>query len=242
MLSISQLMVRLWVAEEARLGVSRPNGVLQNLWRPLQSHGRGIDRLKQKNSETSASQSSRLAPSSSDQYRSATNITSSNGNDSTTDAQCSALEDTALVAPSDSTVERAGTPPENTLLMVGADRGGNSDPTESRSSRGGLDTGGSACANNAILLALQAGRRDARKCGGRGRNRNERKASKVDGAASVTKAIEQLDLRGKIAAVLGMVGFDVSVSEGLGPSDLKASYMAMSYLEFRIGEVWQEVR
>ncbi|CAM9752955.1 unnamed protein product [Chrysoparadoxa australica] len=38
MLTVGQLLTRLWIAEEARLGVSRPGGIVQNLASPLQKH------------------------------------------------------------------------------------------------------------------------------------------------------------------------------------------------------------
>ncbi|CAN0014410.1 unnamed protein product, partial [Hapterophycus canaliculatus] len=137
MLTITQLMVRLWVAEESRLGVSRPNGVLQNLWEPLQSH----DREHRRTPEHAPGWSARSRPSSRGQ--------------------------------------------------AGADP----------------------------------------------------KASRTSGGDTLTaEAMTNLDMRGKIAAVLGMVGFNGSTTDGLGPSDLKASYMATSYMSFRAGEAWQRVR
>lgn len=93
---------------------------------------------------------------------------------------------------------------------------------------------------SAMTLSLQAGKRaaGAGQSGGRGQETNA-SHSGVDSLYS--KAMGHLDLRGKIAAVLGMVGFDGGATDGLGPSDLKASYMASTYMDFRVGEAWQEV-
>ena len=91
-----------------------------------------------------------------------------------------------------------------------------------------------------MTLSLQDEKRAAGtgKSGGRGQETNASHAG-VDSLYS--KAMGHLDLRGKIAAVLGMVGFDGGATDGLGPSDLKASYMASTYMDFRVGEAWQEV-
>lgn len=69
-----------------------------------------------------------------------------------------------------------------------------------------------------------------------------RKIPDVSLEESLAKAVGHLDLRGKLAAVLGLVGFDVNAAEGLGPSELKAAYMATSYVDFLTGEAWQKVR
>lgn len=233
MLSITQLMVRLWIAEEARLGVSRPNGVLQNLWQPLQSHACGVDR-RSRNSERIRRTTSRqvsvgrpdrdcattLAESTSLDVQLSRAHASSAGND----ARGCASE----TRPSETTADTPpnGTPPESAEGVAGLVQ-----VREGQEYR---------APPSAIALALQAGKRAAsmgqRAGGGRV------KAISIMGAeASVAKAMMHLDLRGKIAAVLGMVGFDGASSDGLGPSDLKASFMATSYLDFRAGEAWQEV-
>lgn len=95
---------------------------------------------------------------------------------------------------------------------------------------------------SAVALALEAGRRAVAVGQGGGGGGQRKAASQMSVEKSVAKSMMNLDLRGKIAAVLGMVGFDGSTTEGLGPTDLKASYMATSFRDFRAGEAWQEVR
>ncbi|CAN0396243.1 unnamed protein product, partial [Discosporangium mesarthrocarpum] len=135
MLSISQLMVRLWIAEEARLGVSRPGGVLQNLWRPLQSHNLRVEH-----------------------------------------------------------------PPLHA---------------------------------EAPTLPVEQGAQGSPSRGGE---------KSLDQEAALRKSVGHLDLRGKLAGVLSLVGFDQSTADGLGPHEVKALFMAMHFLDFRAAEAWQEVR
>lgn len=225
MLTITQLMVRLWVAEEARLGVSRPNGVLQNLWQPLQSHGRGPSHRNKREQTSRRAKSSRPA--------SAANVDPAS---TTSGANLRAKPSGAVTITAGHSEENLD--PHDTSLL-----------TRSPEERVGIGEEPSAPGNaeetcgvpEAITLALQAGKRAAGS-GLRGNAGQGKGASNIGPESSVAKAMRHLDLRGKIAAVLGMVGFDRGSKEGLGPSDLKALYMATNYQDFREGETWQEVR
>lgn len=240
MLSISQLMLRLWVAEESRLGVSRPNGVLQNLWQPLQSHDRGTGRRGRKTADCNMFRLLQPMHLRGDS-RGRDSSTNSTSNESVASARCSTPTAAGLVPSSVLSGECTRTSPENTTLTPNL-RGGKTSETMDLGSVGEeFDDSSDGGSGSGIALVLQAGRRGGRKGGQGGSHRRGKRTSKVDGEVSVMKAVEQLDLRGKIAAVLGLVGFDVSATDGLGPSDLKASYMAMSYLDFKVGEVWQQV-
>ena len=55
------------------------------------------------------------------------------------------------------------------------------------------------------------------------------------------KAVDSQDLRSKITAVVGRVGFDWA-AEGLGASERATLQMARHYNTFRAGEAWAEVR
>lgn len=236
MLSITQLMVRLWVAEEARLGVSRPNGVLQNLWQPLQSHTCGEDRRSRGLEETRGARSrptsaGRPDPSCAAWATTLGESTSSGVQLSRAHASSAGNDAGGCVSetrPSDIT---ADTPPDGILLESAEGVAGLDMAREEKESR---------VPPSAIALALQVGRRAA-STGQNSRGEKVKATSSVGVEASVAKAMMHLDLRGKIAAVLGMVGFDGAASDGLGPSDLKASFMATSFLDFRAGEAWQEV-
>lgn len=241
MLSITQLMVRLWVAEESRLGVSRPNGVLQNLWQPLQSHerGRGLRSLKKtparRARSTPTGREAAVDPS----------LKSSGGDCVTVDARSSATinnsRDSALAVSMGSTAP--STPPADMVHGTAL--------STTSTSEGGQELGGAADAAGhggkegcslAVALALEACKRAVAIGQGGGGGGQNKKASQMGAEASVAKAMMNLDLRGKIAAVLSMVGFDGSTTDGLGPTDLKASYMATSYMDFRAGAAWQAVR
>lgn len=214
-LTITQLMMRLWVAEEARLGVSRPNGVLRNLWQPLHSHelrtgykSKGID------------------PSTRESFiRDPTNAAS---DDRFFQTSLGVEGEVASLAPKDG-VEI----PENGILA------GESGEKEEISGRLRMSEDQKAISGEhlAIAFALHASKpviSAGQRCS------TGRRASSID--ASVSKATRQLDLRSKIAAVLERIGVDGSVKDVLGPNDLKAFYMATSYLGFRKGEAWQEVK
>lgn len=234
MLSVTQLMVRLWVAEEARLGVSRPNGVLQNLWQPLQSHDPKVGQ-----SEGFVAVQARLAPArgtrpSPASRISASGTTSNEGEVSTTHAGI-----VETIVP-DSATRNSETAQRDTHVEERHDERG----------EGGEDEDArimvEACPPqppHAVERAFQIRKRAP---GGKGRgpgciSERGKSSSQADVETSIAKAVKYLDLRGKIAAVLGMVGFDGSTTDGLGLNDLKASYMAMSYMNFREGEAWQEV-
>ncbi|CAM9478512.1 unnamed protein product, partial [Discosporangium mesarthrocarpum] len=58
---------------------------------------------------------------------------------------------------------------------------------------------------------------------------------------ALCKSVCDLDLRGKLAGVLSLVGFDQSTTNGLGPHEVKALFMAMQFLDFRAAEAWQKV-
>lgn len=248
MLSVTQLMVRLWVAEESRLGVSRPNGVLQNLWEPLQSHDRSRGR---RSSSKTPSRCVRTRPRSGEAATGASASTTSGGVDSATvDVSSSRTITTHAVAPDGAA---RSIPSADLLDGASTPMPSLSEAGEGLGSRGNGGTGGAAKneasrgGSSAVALAREAGRRAVAVGqgggGGIGGGGGQRKrASQMGVEESVAKAMMNLDLRGKIAAVLGMVGFDGSTTEGLGPTDLKASYMAMSYMNFRAGEAWQGVR
>lgn len=253
MLSITQLMVRLWVAEESRLGVSRPNGVLQNLWEPLQSHDRGRGRRSLKKTPArhvrsrpttgqgviaAGTSTASGAGSFAADFRSSTTPLSGDRGSS---GHVVALDGAAQTTPSADILSCAQFPVTST-----------SEAEEVPGSRGdhGDGTGAGNEANRgcsfAVALALEAGKRTVSgQCSGRsgsgGSGEQRKRTSQVGAEVSVAKAMTSLDLRGKIAAVLGMVGFDGSTTDGLGPTDLKASYMATSYMDFREGEAWQGV-
>lgn len=244
MLSVTQLMVRLWVAEESRLGVSRPNGVLQNLWEPLQSH----DRARGRRSLTKTpGRAVRSRPSSLDGDPGPSLSTTSAGADSTTAGVSSARTSTTHTVAADGTAAAQSSPSAGLLdgasipMLSLSEAGGGLGP------RGDGGTGAENEANDgwgcsAVALALEAGRRGVAAGQGGGGGGQRKKASHMGVEESVAKSMMTLDLRGKIAAVLGMVGFDGSTTDGLGPTDLKASYMATSYMDFRAGEAWQGVR
>lgn len=224
MLSISQLMVRLWVAEESRLGVSRPNGVLQNLWQPLQSHDRGSGR-QCRNAGTTRRPISRPESAVSPAVD-----TSNSNHDSVSDPLVYGS------GPDAGGVENISKVADDTLNGAPPDGNGDSEDID-----GYIGKTAGKSITKAIAPALKLGKQAAARGSG-GRVVAKRAASKVDSETSVAKAMRNLDLRAKIAAVLGMVGFDVSATDsGLGPSELKASYMATNYLDFRAGEAWQEV-
>lgn len=245
MLNITQLMVRLWVAEESRLGVSRPNGVLQNLWEPLQSHDRGCGRRSSERTPArrvrSASRGEALgtcasttsgAGSFAAEVRSSTTPASVDRGSS---AHAAALDFEAQSTPSDK-LNHAHLPVPSTSEAREAS-GPRADSGDGANAGHEADRGVSF----AVALALEAGKRAVSGQGGVGGGGQRKRASQVGVEASVAKAMASLDLRGKVAAVLGMVGFDGSTTDGLGPTDLKASYMATSYLDFREGGAWQEV-
>ncbi|CAN0019694.1 unnamed protein product [Ectocarpus fasciculatus] len=250
MLSVTQLMVRLWVAEECRLGVSRPNGVLQNLWEPLKSHDRGRGR---RSLRKTPARRVRSRPTTGEEVAngSSTSLTSDGGTatadallsrttaESSNAAQVVSLNQTSSsgnpqggvllddeVIPNQSTTEEAG----DVLALAGGGDGGVHEEASRRHSY-------------AVALALEAGKRAvAMEQGGGGGGGSQRKrGALIDAEASVAKAMTHLDLRGKIAAVLGMVACNGNTTDGLDPGDLKASYMATSFLAFRAGEVWQGV-
>lgn len=263
MLSITQLMVRLWVAEESRLGVSRPNGVLQNLWEPLQSHDRehGL-----RDPGSSDARSARSRPSSGGQAGGGLSASTTSGGHPLTAEIRSSLTTLDSSGKTNNTsgdlcslnghiganlLDAANVPDANAASPASpaSDAGG----TMRRSSAdGGADTvadtgvhGGEETHSFAVALALEASKQavtvgQRRKDSGGGAGRRKR-ASQAGTDASIAKAMATLDMRGKIAAVLGMVGFNGNAKDGLGPSDLKASYMATSYMDFRAGEAWQRV-
>lgn len=244
MLSITQLMVRLWVAEESRLRVSRPNGVLQNLWEPLQSHDRA--RGRRSLTKTSAKRV-RSRPTSGEAGAGPSRSTASGGasgvgsatlgvrSSRTITTQVADPDGAAESLPSADLLDGASTPMPS-LNEVGegvGSRGNDGTCAANEADRGD---------SSAVALALEAGRRAVAIGQGGGDGGQRKRASQMGVEESVAKAMMNLDLRGKIAAVLGMVGFDGGTTEGLGPTDLKASYMATSYMDFRAGEAWQEVR
>lgn len=242
MLSVIQLMVRLWVAEESRLGVSRPNGVLQNLWEPLQSH----DRARGRRSLTKTpGRGVRSRPSSRDGGPDPSLSTTSAGADSATAGVSSSRTITTHPVAADGAAQSS--PSAGLLDGASALRPSLSEAGEGLGSRGddgaGAENEASGWGCSAVALALEAGRRGAAVGGqGGGGGGQGKRASQMGVEESVAKSMMTLDLRGKIAAVLGMVGFDGSTTEGLGPTDLKASYMATSYMDFRAGGAWQGVR
>eukprot|EP00903_Cladosiphon_okamuranus_P014329 g13307.t1 len=243
MLSVTQLMVRLWVSEESRLGISRPNGVLQNLWEPLQSH----DRARSRRSLTKPpGRGVRSRPNSRDGAGTGPtqSTTTSGGFDSTKVGTGSSRTITTLAVDADVAAQNTA----SAGLLDGACTPALSlsEAGEGLGSRG--DDGGAGAANetnggscSAVAFALEAGRRAVAVGQGGGGGGQRRRASQMGVEESVAKSMMSLDLRGKIAAVLGMVGFDGSTTEGLGPTDLKASYMATSYMDFRAGEAWRAV-
>lgn len=231
MLSVTQLMVRLWVAEEARLGVSRPNGVLQNVWQPLQSHDRGSRRRRW--IAQSAKRDRSVMPTNGASMdpimTTSEHDTALGARESGLDASCVILEpgDSAEVTPgatADSVVAD--------LAAVTSEFDGVSETA--RISQNSSET------PSAMTLSLQTGKRGVG-TGQSGERGKEANASHVDVDSLYSKAMGHLDLRGKIAAVMEMVGLDGGATDGLGPSDLKASYMASTYMNFRVGEAWQEV-
>lgn len=231
MLSITQLMVRLWVAEESRLGVSRPNGVLQNLWQPLQSHDRGSRRRKwtEKSGkrERSAMPTNRAGM---DPAMTTSNYDAAVGaREFQPDASCVELEadDSAEVTPGDTSDSIVAG-----LAAVTSEIGGVLETA--RNSQNSSET------PSAMTLSLQAGKRAAG-TGQSGERGQETNAAHSGVDSLYSKAMRHLDLRGKIAAVMAMVGLDGGATDGLGPGDLKASYMASTYMDFRVGEAWQEV-
>ncbi|CAN0517151.1 unnamed protein product [Ectocarpus sp. 12 AP-2014] len=249
MLSVTQLMVRLWVAEECRLGVSRPNGVLQNLWEPLKSHdrGRGGRSLKK-----TPARRVRSRPTTGEEVAngSSTSLTSDCGTatayallsrttaESSDAAQVVSLNQTSSGNPQggvlldgDVFLNQSTTEEDRDVLaLAGVDDGGVHEEARRRHSY-------------AVSLALEAGKRAVamEKGGGVGGGSQRKRGAHIEAEASVAKAMTHLDLRGKIAAVLGMVACNGNTMDGLDPSDLKASYMATSFLGFRAGEVWQGV-
>ncbi len=241
MLSITQLMVRLWVAEESRLGVSRPNGVLQNLWQPLQSHdrGHGLRNLKK-----TPARRGRSTPTGRDASADPS-LKSSGGDCVTADIRSSATindsRDSALAVAVSCTA-----PSTPSADIVNGTAGSTASTSEGWQELGGAADAAAHDAKKgcslAVALALEACKRAVAIGQGSGGGGQRKKASQMGAEASVAKAMMNLDLRGKIAAVLGMVGFDGSTTDGLGPTDLKASYMATSYMDFRAGAAWQAVR
>lgn len=249
MLSVTQLMVRLWVAEECRLGVSRPNGVLQNLWEPLKSHDRGRGR---RSLRKTPARRVRSRPTTGEEAAngSSTSLTSDGGTatagallsrttaEISNAAQVVSLNQTSSgnpqggvlldgeAIPNQSTAEEAG----DVLALASGDDGSVHEEASRRQSY-------------AVALALEAGKRAVatEQGGGGGAGSQRKRGDHVNAEASVAKAMTHLDLRGKIAAVLGMVACNGNTTDGLDPSDLKASYMATSFLDFRAGEVWQGV-
>lgn len=252
MLTITQLMVRLWVAEESRLGVSRPNGVLQNLWEPLQAHDREHGRRRL---ESTPGRDARSRPPSGGQAGAGPNASSTSGADAgTADIRSSRVTGSGGGADVCSLDDKAGRTPASAGVSSPApptsEAGGTVGPTHSSGGADGAvrDTAAdeaSEIQSHAVALALGAGKRavvmgqEGSDGGGSGRRK---RASQMGTEASVAKAMSNLDMRGKIAAVLGMVGFNGNTTDGLGPTDLKASYMATSYMDFRAGEAWQRVR
>lgn len=235
MWSISQLMVRLWIAEEDRLGVSRPDGVLQNLWQPLQSHswasrrGRGTVDITPKPLSASPRTACPL-PGGTGKLEEAlagrlVKKNEEDGGARTVDGGGSSVQG-----------ETRGVSSASASLSFG-DEVGHPDKTrgEERSHTPGRSGIPQAIASNlgldGRLKAILGGRRELGK-----------DASRLDCEASLSRVMEHLDLRGKIAGVLSLVGFDLERAHGLGPSELKAAYMATSYLDFLEGEAWQKVR
>ena len=192
MLCITQLMVRLWVAEEARLGISRPNGVLRNPWQPLQSHHHGSGCRGRHPEPIERSGVGRAF-----------------GN----------VDDVTIGIP-----RNDEEPPPVCNIMTAI-------PSAERQE--------TVSAHPPILHTLPAYQQGA-SVGQRCAVAKKKKTPTRD--ASIPKVVHQMDLRGKIAAVLRMAGVVESARNGLGPSDLKTAYMATSYLNFREGETWQEVR
>lgn len=228
-------MVRLWIAEEDRLGVSRPNGVLQNLWQPLQSHswasrrGRGTVETTPKPLSASPRTACPL-PGGTGKLEEAlagplVKRNHEEGDARTVDGGGSSVQG-----------ETRGVSSASASLSFGDEVG---HPVETRGEEKNHMPGGSgipqAITSNlgldGRLKAILGGRRELRK-----------DASRLDCEASLSRVMEHLDLRGKIAGVLRLVGFDVERAHGLGPSELKAAYMATSYLDFLEGEAWQKVR
>lgn len=233
MLSITQLMVRLWVAEEARLGVSRPNGVLQNLWQPLQSHDRGSGRRAKKKKNTRRAGYSRPSSAESPEPTATTGYSDSPPalRSCRADVYDHEIKNKAVQVESNPIGSMAGDVSSTLPVNNGQTIESSGEVSASQESDG---------PPSAVVLALQVGKR-AITTGQGGEGRIGKHGAGASAEAVVAKAMSHLDLRGKIAAVLGMVGFDGGAIDGLGPSDLKASYMAMSYMDFRAGEAWQEV-
>lgn len=227
-LTITQLMMRLWVAEEARLGVSRPNGVLQNIWQPLHSHELGTDNPSKCVNPSNQARLSRSAS-----IRDPTNMTSgvgSTSDDRILQTSPGVVKEVVSLAP------KYGVEIPERCNLAGESGGGKEDISE----RSGMSKNQEAIGGEhlAISLALHASKpvvsADQRSSAGR-------RATSMD--ESVSKAMRHLDLRGKISVVLSrIVGFDDSAKDVLRPEDLKAFYMATSYLGFRKGEAWQEVK
>lgn len=252
MLSITQLMVRLWVAEESRLGVSRPNGVLQNLWEPLQSHDRGCGRGRL---NKTPARHVRSRPTSGQGVIVAGTSTTSGAGSFAADVRSSTTPCSGGRGSSGHVVALDGaaqtTPSADNLSVTQFPVTSTSETGEVLGSRAGNGDGAGAGDDTnrggsfAVALALEAGKRavagQGSGGGGSGVGGQRKRTSQVGAEALVAKAMASLDLRGKIAAVLGMVGFDGSTTDGLGPTDLKASYMATSYMDFREGEAWQTV-
>lgn len=251
MLTITQLMVRLWVAEESRLGVSRPNGVLQNLWEPLQSHER---EHRRRGLEITPGRNARSRPSSRGQGMIGPNARKTNDSDSiAAEGHSSRVTCNSSSADVCSLDDTAGNNPAGAGAAfpdpIASGTGGMMGPASGDGISGDVHNPAvneaTEIQSYAVALALKAGKRAVAMGqggdGGGGGGRRKR-ASQMGSEESVAKAMTNLDMRGKIAAVLGMVGFNGSTTDGLGPSDLKASYMATSYMDFRAGEAWQRVR
>lgn len=244
-LTITQLMMRLWVAEEARLGVSRPNGVLQNLWQPLRSHGLDTAYKSKRIDPPTQARRSRSAT-----VRDPTNLTSgvdSASGDRILQTSPGVVKEVASLAP------KYGMEIPEYCTLAGEISGGKEEFSGGKEEifrgkeefSGGKEeiSGRAEMSKNqevisgehlAISLALHASKPVV--------SADQRCPSpSID--ATVSKATRHLDLRGKISAVLERVGsFDDSVKDMLGPEDLKAFYMATGYLGFRKGEAWQEVK
>lgn len=227
MWTISQLMLRLWVAEEARLGVSRPNGILQNLWQPLQSRARGSN-------DPPISANTIRRPPGADRPKFARRdglqgMMSDLGTSWNDEGGGVESKSAAALTPRATDTISSSRPPKDEAGV---------DAPETSTMGEGIGEGPFAMLRE-ITSVPRRDRTTSMVFQGRGWSKGRK--AKPDCEASLGKAMEGMDLRGKIAAVLNLVGFDVDAAEGLRQSDLKASYMATSYLDFLEGEAWQKV-
>ncbi|CAN0030938.1 unnamed protein product, partial [Choristocarpus tenellus] len=218
MLSISQLMVRLWIAEEARLGVSRPGGILQNIWHPLQSHEMNMQQTLQMDSESPNIKRAGMV------HRPASSLRGHKSSERGGNNVGNVRND----CPKQSETEG-----ERVEGELDCERGAWG--TEEWSTENVNDSRQPQSLSSPLRLALLSGSRRTQ-----GSSITTKEQS-LDQEAALRKSLRHLDLRSKLAAVLRLVGCGRGAVEGLGPNEVQALYMATKFLEFRAAEAWQEV-